>query len=595
MRRKTVQKHILLSVLLVFTVLLSACGGQSQEMKDRVAGMYGENKSITGSFNEQRAATCSNGVFVGLADGDVISYKGIPYAEPPVGERRWKPPVPAKDSNAAYEAYYYGCSPIQTEWPSEPGSYYPQSEDCLKLNVWVNKKNDAKDKPVMVFFHGGSYGWGATSDPIYDGRDLISKYDDIILVSVEFRAGILGFIDFSSVEGGEAYKESGNLGLLDQKCALEWIQKNIAAFGGDPDNVTIFGESSGAGSVSLLPLMNGTKGLFRRVIAQSGSVALTYSKKECQNLTEMLLEETGCSNMDELTAVSEEELKKINEELNDYNNFPERDGIVLPEDLYGAYRSGKCSGIDMLIGTNADEVKYWVWEMGYYTPLPGKFLYSLLLPVMYENNIKKRSENEKAHVEAFLASQSGSKTEKLSEFYTETLFRVPAMQQAADLSDNGNHTFVYYWTYPCADEKIGACHAVELAYVFNHPDEAIYTGGKYSEELADAVQEMWVNFARTGNPSTQSHTWDPYDSNQRNTMVLGSDIHMESDIKANQRKEIEPILEHYFNGCYMQLSYNVPQTYRVAILFAAVIAAIITAGVLIRKKIRKANGSKLGH
>ena len=328
-------------LLIIISILLSSCGNQSDEMKERIAGMYGENQKISGSCDGKAAVKCSNGTFVGSENGSVISYKGIPYAEPPTGKLRWKAPIPAAADDGVYEAYYFGHSPIQTEWPSEPGSYYPQSEDCLTLNIWTNKSNNSTSKPVMVFFHGGSYGWGAASDPIYDGYNLIRKFDDIILVSVEFRNGIYGFMDFSSVKGGEKFRESGNLGLLDQKCALEWVQANIEGFGGDPDNVTIFGESSGAGSVSLLPLIEGTDGLFARMIAQSGSIALTYSRQECRNLTQMLLEETGCSDMDGLMALSENELRKVNEKLNDYNNFPERDGIVLPEDLYEAYRSGK--------------------------------------------------------------------------------------------------------------------------------------------------------------------------------------------------------------------------------------------------------------
>ena len=563
--------------------------GQSSDiMKDRVAGMYGENHRLAAAkdggkagYDEALAVKCSNGTFVGKADGEVVAYKGVPYAKPPTGDLRWKPPVPAKDDDGTYEAYYFGRSPIQTEWPSEPGSYYPQSEDCLYLNVWANSSKDSKEKPVMVFFHGGSYGWGSTADPMYDGQNLVSKYDDIILVTVGYREGLYGFIDLSSVPGGDEYKESGNLGLLDQKCALEWVQKNISAFGGDPDNVTIIGESSGAGSVSLLPLMDGTDGLFRRVIAESGSVALTYSKDECRQLTDMLLDETGCSDMEGLCALSEEDLKAVNEDLNDYNNFPERDGVVLPEDLYGAYESGEADGIDMLIGTNKDEVRYWVWEMAYTAPpLPGAVTYDLMIPIMFENNMKALSADEKKHVDSFLARQGADRVSGLSEFYNETLFRVPAMKQAELHSENGSDVFAYYWTYPCADEKIGACHAVELAYVFGNPDEDIYTGGKFDPDLADAVQDMWVSFARTGDPSTEKYKWDRYDAASRRTMVLGEDIHMESDIKADQRKEIEPLLGRYFNGCYTQLSYNVPQVYRILGMLAAVMMVIVGAVVI---------------
>ena len=630
--RRTVLRNFVLTfmVVLLLTFTLAACGGQADEVKDggdssdamkeRVLSLYGENHEITGksnentgsstgssdkdmdvagsstgstgSYDENLAVKCSNGTFVGRDDENVVSFKGIPYAEPPTGDLRWKPPVPAEDSDAVFEAYYFGHAPIQTEWPSEPGSYYPQSEDCLTLNVWTNSNNETKAKPVMVFFHGGSYGWGATSDPIYDGHNLVSKFDDIILVTVEFRAGILGFIDFSSVEGGDAFRESGNLGLLDQKCALEWVQKNISAFGGDPDNVTIFGESSGAGSVSLLPLMEGTGGMFRRVIAESGSVALTYSRDECQNLTQMLLEETGCTKMDQLMEISEEDLKKVNEDLNDYNNFPERDGIILPEDPYEAYKAGKSSGIDMMIGTNADEVRYWIWEMGYTVPvLPDILTYKMIIPVLFDNNLKELSAEEKEHVDRFLSMQSSSKTWKLTEFYNETLFRIPAMQQAAYHSDNGS-AFVYYWTIPGADEQIGACHAVELAYVFNNPDEAIYTGGKYDEELADTVQNMWVNFARTGDPSILDSSengikWEQYRSDTRKTLIIGNEIKMDSDIKSDQRKEIEPLLHHFFNGNYMQMSFNVPQTYRLLAALIAAIVLIAAAIILIIRTIRK--------
>ena len=317
---------ILFSVVLIPATVfcMCSCSAQTEEIKAKMQALYGENRIIEGAFDETLAVRCGNGTFVGLKNGDVVSYKGIPYAEAPVGELRWKPPVDAMDSNAVREACYFGPSPVQTEWPSEVGSYYPQSEDCLTLNIWTNRSGPSSGKSVMVFFHGGSYGWGAVSDPIYDGHNLIEKYDDVILVTVEYRLGIFGFIDFSSVPGGEAYAESGNLGLLDQVCALRWIRKNIAAFGGDPDNVTVFGESAGAGSVSLLPLIDGTEGLFRRVIAESGSVALTYGKEECRNLTNLLLEESGCSTMEELTALSEEKLRELNEGLNDYNNFPAR-------------------------------------------------------------------------------------------------------------------------------------------------------------------------------------------------------------------------------------------------------------------------------
>lgn len=557
-------KRCLLAILLIGSLLLPGCGtGSDNAAKNQMLDLYGENRRIEGDYDASLAVACSNGVFVGLDENGVASYKGIPYAEAPVGALRWKDPVPAKDSTEVYQAYYFGPSPIQTEWPSEPGSYYPQSEDCLTLNVWTNPSGPAEGKTVMVFFHGGSYGWGAVSDPMYDGHNLVEKYPDLVLVTVEYRLGILGFIDLSSVPGGEGYATSGNLGLLDQICALQWIQRNIAAFGGDPDNVTIWGESAGAGSVSLLPLIPGTEGLFHRIIAESGAVNQTYSREECRNLTGLLLENSGCTTMQELMALSEEELMALNEDLNDSNNFPERDGRVLPLDLYAAWEQESLADLDILIGTNADEARYWVNEMGYTVPfLPRLWVYDHAIQILYENNIARLSSREKESAAAFLSMQTGRKTQRLTEFYTELLFRVPVIEQTE--RRNGGQSYVYYWTMPGEDETLGACHAIELNYVFNNPQVTIYTGDLYDEALADTVQEMWVSFARTGDPSTNDYSWDPYTAEDRMTMVLGDDIHMEPDIDGDQRTLLTPLLDYYFNGCYSQMSMMVPHVWKLA-------------------------------
>ena len=579
-------------LILVLTLFLSGCGSEINPSEIRMQELYGQNNEITSEYNTNLSAVCNNGIFVGKESNGVVAFKGIPYAEQPIGNLRWKEPVPAEDSEKIYEAYYFGKSPIQSKWVSEVASYYEQGEDCLYLNVWTNGNNSSKDKTVMVFFHGGSYGWGGTSDPIYDGQNLVEKYDDIILVTVGYRTGIMGFIDLSSVEGGDTYETSGNLGLLDQIEALRWIQKNISAFGGSPDNVTIFGESAGGGSVSLLPLIEGTDGLFNRIIAQSGSIALTYSTEECQNLTEMLLEETNCSNMQELLSLSTEELMKANEKLNDYNNFPERDGVVLPKDLYAAYASGVTANVDMLIGTNSDETRYWIREMGYYTDLiDGMTIYSLGLPIMYENDIGEISEADMQYVKSFMDLQKDKKIWNITEFYNEILFRVPALKQAQLHASNGGNAFVYHWTYPGSDETVGACHAIELSYIFNNLHETIYTGNKVNEALANTAQDMWINFARTGNPSTDEIEWEAYNSDTKITMLLGEKTEAVSNYKGEQAELIEPLLKYGINGCYSQLSFNVPHVYKiagVALGTILVICGIIVAFVIyVKKKLKK--------
>ena len=579
------QKRKNISIAVIFLCLFLCGCAREDPAKAEMQSKIGINKEIAGSYDNALAAACNNGTYVGVAEGSVISYKGIPFAEPPVGPLRWKEPVPAKDRSGIFEAKYFGKSPIQSEWISEVGSYYQQGEDCLTLNVWTNTAGPSGGKTVMVFFHGGSYGWGATSDPIYDGHALVEKYPDIVLVTAGYRTGIMGFIDFSGVPGGEDYSSSGNLGLLDQVCALRWVQKNIEAFGGDPDNVTIFGESAGAGSASLLPLIEGTDGLFGRIIMESGSPALTYSREECRNLTEKLLKSSGCSDMAELVALSEDTLKKLNEGLNDYNNFPERDGVILPFDLYGAWENETLAHIDILSGTNRDEARYWIREMDYTVPaLPGEFVYKYGISFMYENNLKRLSPEENELADSFLKLQSGRKEWKLTEFYNELLFRVPALEL---LTRHKGNSYNYYWTMPCADETLGACHAVELAYVFNNPQVDIYTCDLYNEHLADTVQEMWVNFARTGDPSTDEYKWEPYTRDSRMTMVLGEEIGMAGDLMPEQRALTEPLMHHYFNGCYSQLDFMVPTFLRIIAAAAGVIAVILIAILVIVKFRRK--------
>jgi len=573
-----------LCALLLF--LLSGCA-EENPMKAEVLASAGENRAIAGEYDRDLSVKCRNGVFVGLDTDGVLSFKGIPYAKPPVGDLRWQPPVDAAEGEGVFEAYYFGKSPVQTEWPSEPGSYYPQSEDCLTLNVWVNRNNPAADKPVMVFIHGGSYGWGAASDPIYDGHNLVKKFDDLILVTVEYRLGLYGFIVFSGVPGGGRYPESGNLGLLDQICALRWVRDNIAGFGGDPGNVTIFGESAGGGSVMLLPLIDGTEGLFRRIIAESGSLNLTSSRDECRNLTELLLKETGCSDMAALAALSEADLKKANEALNDYNNFPERDGLVLPEDLYGAFAE-KAAGIDFITGNNADEVRYWVNEMGYTVPLlPPMTVYRHAIEILFENNLARLTPEDRDLVERFLAMQSDERIWNLSEFYNELLFRVPALKQAQLHAENGGKAYNYRFTVSGADETLGACHAMELAYVFDNLGATIYTGGRVNEELANTIQQLWVSFARTGIPRADGISWDLYEPDTRLTLILGDEVRMESDVNGEQRELIEPLLRYYFNGLYSQLSLNVPHVYLLAGCAAAVLAVLIIAAAVIVKRIRR--------
>ena len=420
---------------------------------------------------------------------------------------------------------------------------------------------------------------------MFNGLNLVKKYPDVIVVTVGYRLGLFGFIDFSSVTGGENYKSATNLGLLDQICALKWIQKNIKNFGGDPKKVTLMGQSSGAGSISLLPLIDDSKGLFKRMILESGSFSLSFSTDEAKILTQKLLKESGAKNMDDLMKLSETELIKINNEIGDYANFAIRDKNTFSTDLYEAYKSGKAKDIDILVGSNQDEVKYWILTFSYYSDLlnsisrslaltAGEFVLKYGIIILYENNIKLMSNEDKEYAEEFMKLVEGKKYEKILEFYSEILFRVPLTKIADYHSESGGNTYFYHWKLPGENKKLGACHNIELAYTLNNLDEDRFNGKKINNEFADKIQDMWTNFAKTGNPTTSEITWEKYDTSKRKVILLDEKIEMAEDLKEEQREILEPLLKYYINGNFVQISYNVPETYKIAAQLIAVFAML---------------------
>ena len=545
---------------------------------ERIRASYGENKIIQDKYDVSLSAKCYNGTFVGKANKNVIIFKGIPFAKPPIGDLRWKRPEKVEKSDNVYQAYYNGKTPLQTEWSTERASYYRQGEDCLYLNIWTNRLCNDEKKTVMVFFHGGSYGWGGTADPLYDGQNFVLSHPDIILVTVGYRTGLMGFVDLSYLEGGENYKDATNLGLLDQIESLRWINQNISSFGGDKDNITIFGESAGGGSVSLLPIIKESHGLYKRVICESGSVALTSSKEESKYFTDLLIKYTKAKSVDDLQKLSEDELKKVNKKLNQYNNFPQRDGRLIPENPYVLYEQGLTKDIDILIGTNANELNYWVGELG------GIIPFRFSMPIKYENDIAKLDEESQLKVKQFIKSLHGHSMWRISEFYNEVLFRLPAVKQAEEHKKNGGKTYMYYWTEPSKKKYRKACHAVELAYVFDNLDETIYTGERGDEELAHSVQNMWANFARCGNPSIEDIEWKEYSLGDKETMVLCKDYHMENNILKKQKEVLYDLLDKFISSATGSISYNVPFVWKSIIKILLIL--LICAGIVVIFKTR---------
>ena len=572
-----------LIICLFACVALMGCSDSPEDdtaLRIQMDVLYGENKELQAVPEDQPVATVENGVFVGQRNDGVLSFKGVPYAKAPVGELRWHAPQRVDSSSVIREAYYFGKSGIQTLSTNVRASYYKQGEDCLTLNVWT-ANDTTTHRPVMVWIHGGSYGWGGTSDPLFEGHNFVKAHPEVVLVTINYRLGILGFLDLTQMEGGEDYVESGNLGLLDQVAALEWVQRNIAAFGGDASQVTIFGESAGGGSVSLLTVMPKAHGLFRRAIVESGSVALSSTREEHKLLIERVQKATGAKCVDDLMKLSESELMTINEELNKYNCFPLRDGNILPLDPYVAYASGVAKDVDMLMGTNGDEARFWISSMG------GLNRYELMLSVWFDNVLMNLNDEDRYRVEQFVDNRDDERVWNLSEFMTELMFRGPMLTMADAHSSSGGNTFVYYWSYPSARPLCGASHAVEVSYVLNNPQDTIYTGGNVCLPLAEEVQKMWVNFAMTGNPSTTLHDYPCYDTATRQCMRLDTTIRVERDLLSEQRQVVSPLVPLYISPLYCNMSLNVPTIWYCAAWVIIPLLFLIAVLVLIMKQWRK--------
>jgi para-nitrobenzyl esterase len=304
--------------------------------------------------------------------------------------------------------------------------------------------------------------------------------------------------------------------------------------------------------------------------------------EESQKSTEELIKKSGASNMEDLMALSENEIKKIHSEISSYDCFPIRDGNILPVDLYEGYKSGKGKEIDMLLGSNKDEIRYFILSMGEFTNYyKGKFLFTHGLPILYENYYKKLSSEDKEKVKEFMKLQNDKRIWKVTEFLNEIIFRVSMNKQAGYHSDAGGNTYVYIWKFPGKDETLGAYHAIELPYVFNND----FDGDKIlNEELVNNTQDIWVNFARNGNPSTKELTWEKYDSESRKTMIIDKKIEMGEEYKKEQRELLDPILKYYFNGVTAQMSYNVPQTYKIVAQFVTTLGIIALIFGIIGKK-----------
>jgi para-nitrobenzyl esterase len=582
------KRLLALSVPLMLSLMPISCTSNQQAtdeepsaLEQEMTALYGENKTIDGDYDSELAVQASNGIFVGQPEDGLLIFKGIPYAVQPTGDLRWREPKPEPDSRLVREAKYFGHSAIQHRSEGNAASLYPQGEDCLTLNVWTAADGmRTARRPVMVWIHGGSYVSNGTVNPRNWGDQFVKVHPEVVFVSINYRLGLLGFLDLSQLPDGQGFARSGNLGILDQVEALRWIRRNIAAFGGDPDNVTIFGHSAGAGSVMLLTSIDEAQGLFRRAIAQSGSVAFTSSREDCQSLTKRVLDATGAKTVADLQELSQDEIIALNDKVGEFYRFPERDGNLIPEDPYSRF-DGFNASIDMLIGSNSDESHYWIDAMG------GEKNFGLAVQLWYRYIAMSLDSLQRENASRFLNVVTKDKPWPAAELFNDLMFRGPAIEMAQRHAASGGKTYMYYWTKGLSDPIYGACHGTEVSYVLN-TGRQIKNGDRHNPFLAAEVQQMWVNFAATGNPSSTVHHWPAYESTQRATMMLGDNIMLLNDPLPEQRKLIAPLMKEYISPIFSDLLDEAPWYAGIALgTLVALVLLLVWLIVKIRRLFKK--------
>ena len=503
-----------------------------EEAKKQIRADYGENKRITdGNYDKSLAVKCINGTFVGRKTEDVIAYKGIPFVgKQPVGDLRWKDPVDFAPDDGVYEAYYNGKVCYQGEDLSEGSSLYVQGEDCLYLNIWKADEETDEKKPVMVWIHGGGYMMGGTADPVYECHNFVQENQDVIVVTIAYRLGIFGFFRLSHLPDGGDYPNAQNLGLMDQMMALKWVHENIANFGGDPDNVTIWGESAGAGCVTMLPLIEGAQKYFKRVIAQSGAPSITINTEEGIGCTNEVMDVLGCKTVADLREVDVEMMVAASMVIG-LRCGPERDGKYLPVDPYEAYANGAVKNIEILHGCNKDEMLYFV-------ALSGPEFIEMWAADRMTKRIAQIPEEDKQLLMSFYNDVEGEKYEKDCSLFSQLWFNAPHMRVSEEQTKGGGKSYTYYFTPESTVPYMKCGHATELTGIFNHAEELLFTGRVYDETFSKTMRKMWVQFAKTGDPSLsadispdgKAYEWPLYDLKDKKVMVFDEfDIHPEKE------------------------------------------------------------------
>jgi para-nitrobenzyl esterase len=499
--------------------------------------------------DKQAIVNTNSGKLQGDFRDDLYVFKGIPYAASPIGNLRWMPPQPVKKWSGTRPAKEYGAIAPQAVMPAVgPGvpdfGGFAQDEDCLFLNIWTPGLDNAK-RPVMFWIHGGAFIMGSGTERFMEGGTL-ARRGDIVLVSINYRLGAFGFMNLKEITGGRI-PSTGNEGLLDQVAALDWVRENIAAFGGNPENITVFGFSAGGMSVGCLLGMPLARGRFHKSINRSGSANIIESVDSAVKISERYLKMFNLNgrDVDALRKLTTKQLFDSQQQLQiklretEYKATPFQpvvDGEVIPEWPMQAIKKGSAKNVVCMAGTTLDEMRAMAEidpamrnmdEAGLSKRL-SRILPPDLVPGLinaYRDALKKRG--EKTAPSAVLGAIN-----------TDLIGRMPTIKLVEAQRDNGMPAYNYLFTYksPALGGALGAQHGLDNPFLFGGLD-AEYTGlGPDVENLAVKIQDSCAAFARTGNPSCKSIGKWPVYGKDRMTMILDKKCRVEAAPYEEERK-----------------------------------------------------------
>lgn len=463
-------------------------------------------------------AATTAGKVRGIERDGIHTFRGIPFAAAPTGARRFRAPAPpepwddVRDALRASPVAPQPPSPLETMLGAPPPTW--DEARCLTLNVWTPGVDDAA-RPVMVWIHGGAFVNGAGSTPIYSGRRF-AEHGDVVVVTINYRLGAFGFLHLDHLD--PAFAGSGNAGIADQIAALRWVRDNIAAFGGDPGRVTIFGESAGGMSVACLLAAPEAQGLFHAAIAQSGALSHVHPPDAAAAVTEAVMRHAGVTDPEGLVGLLAEDLVAAQvaataELPRSALPFgPVADGVVLPHRPLEALAAGRAGAVPTLTGTTKDEMTLFLaLDLGMAEPDPA---------AVQRQARRFFGDRVEEVLAAYRAHRPGAgDTEILTALTTDAVFRIPAIRLAEAQVRAGRPTWMYWFTWetPVMGGALRSCHALELPFVWDALDKpglSMLTGdGPERHGIAEAMHRAWIAFARDHDPG-----WPGYDLARRATM-----------------------------------------------------------------------------